>query len=954
MGTDKNIMPIIGLEKSIFGYIIEGRGYNGPSYQFVFCDEDGTETAFEIEGYLILSVYQHYYSVNVSLETQNVIIIDSQNNIITIGGYHVKKKYIQEITSIGDNGLAICAQTITNEDKFGTKPHFFHPVSYLNLKDSPHIIDLKKGIFWNQKYYLFSIMNMHFIVDIENTKFENPDDFTYHLIDEYGNTIYTWNKDNQIKCIWRREDGTFTIFTISNCDKDDYEEYDSDMYDEEQYNKLTLISVNNNYINLTFTDYKKEREEEYIPSDDEILLDGLSISHADYIEWKRGKSISEESYVIKSDELKSLNFKLGYNDYSNIDLYYYGLFCDNDYFIVKQSCGFISFDHKKLLATTNLSNFIPIDRYDCFDPCISECEYRNGIIGLQLKKCIIDDSPEDNSKYDKKIGNYRLYDLYGNCIGELKDDVLETPVNGIGITQSYGVVNTSDFSFIIPPIFKEIVPLNRYILHEENDKITNPIDNDSNSGPKKLMSLSEYWAKKYRIIEDKRLYIVTQEIGYGGRVLHGLFENNKELVPLGDNDIKKISGQYVLIKDTSQSLYKLVFHNGKVLIEGVKDAIVTNVYNVIVHGSSTQIQHSEVAPMLHFSRIYMENGFRVMIEDKCLINDNLMEMTPVLYTNDDIFYSATLINGTKILLSIKKGVIVSNFEGANITNISSVFNHQGTIRRPHSYISHIIKYGDALTDTMRNYINMDLWGHTIHPEMYINYNSEDAILIKCKDKYRMFDKSYIEGDVLHENMSENLTEQTTNSPIIVDDISFIGRYEEFEQNDLVLRIETNDGKCGYYSIAKGWLVQPEKVEIRDIYDNYLIFNQNIISKDGSLRLFNSLLKPVNKIGQISAYYESSQNKYLIIDSDGHVNSELQEIEPNILTSNELDSYHESQIILNVTTKKLQIKTNPNYKKDSFWCPDPNEWTDEDAWDAMTDGMYGTYPGYNWDSEWFGH
>lgn len=31
-----------------------------------------------------------------------------------------------------------------------------------------------------------------------------------------------------------------------------------------------------------------------------------------------------------------------------------------------------------------------------------------------------------------------------------------------------------------------------------------------------------------------------------------------------------------------------------------------------------------------------------------------------------------------------------------------------------------------------------------------------------------------------------------------------------------------------------------------------------------------------------------------------------------------------------------------------------EWTDEDAWDAMTDGQYGDYPGPGWDPEMFGY
>ena len=34
--------------------------------------------------------------------------------------------------------------------------------------------------------------------------------------------------------------------------------------------------------------------------------------------------------------------------------------------------------------------------------------------------------------------------------------------------------------------------------------------------------------------------------------------------------------------------------------------------------------------------------------------------------------------------------------------------------------------------------------------------------------------------------------------------------------------------------------------------------------------------------------------------------------------------------------------------------DGHEWTDEDAWDAMTDGMYGDYPGPGWDPESFGY
>ena len=49
----------------------------------------------------------------------------------------------------------------------------------------------------------------------------------------------------------------------------------------------------------------------------------------------------------------------------------------------------------------------------------------------------------------------------------------------------------------------------------------------------------------------------------------------------------------------------------------------------------------------------------------------------------------------------------------------------------------------------------------------------------------------------------------------------------------------------------------------------------------------------------------------------------------------------------------------NYNYDSgltsdFISDNNDEWTDEDAWDAMTDGMYGDYPGPEWDPEHFGY
>lgn len=53
---------------------------------------------------------------------------------------------------------------------------------------------------------------------------------------------------------------------------------------------------------------------------------------------------------------------------------------------------------------------------------------------------------------------------------------------------------------------------------------------------------------------------------------------------------------------------------------------------------------------------------------------------------------------------------------------------------------------------------------------------------------------------------------------------------------------------------------------------------------------------------------------------------------------------------------MQLEDDDNEEKedDVKYSNDGYEWTDEDAWDAMTDGQYGDYPGSEWDPEMFGY
>lgn len=973
METNKSMMPIIGLKQNCFGYYIINKINKDfqyyDDYQFVFCDEKGEKIEIEIKEHLILAVHEHYYSTDVSIDTKNVIVINSEKSVIPTGGYNLKLKCIQEIHPIGKNGLAICGYSPINEDKFGSCPHFFHPVSYLNYEDSPHILDLQKRLFMEKIFYLFRIGNFHFVVNIANGDDKDPNNFTYHLLDEQGNIEYTWNNHNQIKCIWHREDESFSIFSISECEGECHDWRNWELYDKKLYCKLSLVSIMNNFPDKEYKETEFTFEEK---------LDFLKYT------MQRNKKI-ERVFVIKSDFLKSLDYKLQGDNTEYEDIFYSHLYCDNKYFIVQHSCGYTSFDAEKKLMTIDFSNIIPIDKWDHddynYEPAISNFQYGNGLVGLQLIKSFIGecDPADDRSYHDKKVGDYRLYDVLGNCVGKLEGDIITTPINGVGIPQYCGVIIKKDFSLVIPPIFKEIIPLDRYILEKEikNDTNSDSEENKSNLSVVPFSNRYPFSIVKKEVVEDKKLFIVTQEIGYNGRILQGLFNYETELIPVGNHDIKKVSGKYVLAKDTSHTLYSLYFHNGMVLCEDVVNVDLINLYNIKIHGGSTEIQHSEIVPLLHFSKIYKENGFLIYVDDKCLINDSILEMTPMLYTINDAFYNATLVNGKNILFSIKNGVLVSDEGEMIINSIFSAFNSSESNKshkRKSSDITHIIKYGEELSYKIREKMNRDLWGHSNHPNLHLNYDSKDAVLIKRNDRYRIardnrnddssptievFRKLGASEEKLEDikmKYEEDKKKHAIDPSVIVKGVSFIGNESE-DDLEKVVHVVTNNEEHGYYSLLDGWLVKPQKMVVFDLYDNYLIFNNYIINKRGSITHFNNILEYVNKTGQNSAYFDSSQNKYIIIDSEGQVYENLLQVEPNILASNSLEYYHEYQLTLNISTKELKKIYNSNYKRhddDSFCCPDSNEWTDEDAWDAMTDGQYGDYPGSGWDPEQFGY
>lgn len=74
-------------------------------------------------------------------------------------------------------------------------------------------------------------------------------------------------------------------------------------------------------------------------------------------------------------------------------------------------------------------------------------------------------------------------------------------------------------------------------------------------------------------------------------------------------------------------------------------------------------------------------------------------------------------------------------------------------------------------------------------------------------------------------------------------------------------------------------------------------------------------------------------------------------------SNILDLFHEEEetmLEMSINNESDEDDYYDDYEDDYDDYDSGYEWTDEDSWDAMTDGQYGDYPGSDWDPEMFGY
>lgn len=160
----------------------------------------------------------------------------------------------------------------------------------------------------------------------------------------------------------------------------------------------------------------------------------------------------------------------------------------------------------------------------------------------------------------------------------------------------------------------------------------------------------------------------------------------------------------------------------------------------------------------------------------------------------------------------------------------------------------------------------------------------------------------------------------------------------------------DDNRFGMYSTQRGWLYRLSHVDSVDVYEHlFVIDSKTIISSKGDI--VEGALKEIAKYERAKLFQIDGQERYFVVD------------ENDFYEGKQGTFNNEDVIIFNIKKDQVYIydknKERFYYEytgRDSYvdHCEDYGpQWTDEDSWDAMTDGQYGEYNGSGWNMDMFG-
>lgn len=930
-------LPILGLGKELYGYI------NGENFHV--CNAEGIELPRKYSNYLILGVYSDCYSIYIYKNTTKLLIVD--NNGIIVKNPNQDSPYL-DFKRFNDNTI-VCISDCVYPKGYKENCNVFHPMEYINFQIITRCIKIinNVAIINGERYYLFSMLGLHFFVDLdyENKTVDEVEkynidylDCRYYILDENGDIVKEWKDKESILYLWQRTDGSFSIIGVSVVEE------------EECYNaNLSYFSIPHEYEQNWQCDYDMYKHQK-IWDDENDCSDYPSTTYAEYkiMRFKKMESISFD-YEFYWDfkpkwELEQDNKRIKcYQDYR--------INFDDEHLVFFTDLGFYTFNPNKYNIYKEL-----IDKSDF--TCehykrIIDFQYKNNLIGYYIEDVHEYDNYEyDEVRYDcKKSETYYLCDILGQPIGEILDNIFSPYTNNIGFPEVYGVMNIYTHTFIIPPLYKKILPLERYLEVQSTPPII------SADGSKEPSYLYKDRRGNY-VINDNTFYVVELNDWQNEDIVtKGVYCNEKIHIDLGRKEIERIHDNYFTCREDDNMGISLYYYSGLFICNNVKDTEVFNIYSMKGRSDWRGDYNMNTVLLFTYVKAITANGFFLVIDGKIVYESLLDSIRPVVVSNKEIVFVAKKAKGGTGLLSYRNKILTELFWCENLHDVItlSTYNDRSykifdTSNR-YDDESILYKCGNKFSELQNKYIK-----EHIHQEFFDeNHRQKELYLsnIRIRTNKRLIDgkcqvRSFLIGrypkDIF--GLYTNTEIQQLSNEIDIKDFEKLYIYGHYEigEKGAILLLHYDDNTYALYDTTEGFIIKyEEKSFLLKLGDSYIFGDGRIANKSGIIIYDEGPLELIDSIDdKAAAFYVPSRDQYIIVDGYGYIRDDLTLIEDGKYIWPNHEKCIE-QYILNVPNRKLDHKvikelsqtTQDDYNEKHYsYCP---EWTIEDSWDAMTDG-----------------
>lgn len=176
---------------------------------------------------------------------------------------------------------------------------------------------------------------------------------------------------------------------------------------------------------------------------------------------------------------------------------------------------------------------------------------------------------------------------------------------------------------------------------------------------------------------------------------------------------------------------------------------------------------------------------------------------------------------------------------------------------------------------------------------------------------------------------------------------------DWHPHDCIIRFQNRDKKSfALFSLKRGYIWGPF------IYQSIEEYHRGVIIDEKYVIEYSGYVKDIFGYERIEGKYvfddirhdvfikKESNSCYILLDAYCLMpQMEMVELKSNDEVHNNIFELELGKITFTFNANTKELTVDDSSERD--------DWTDEDAWDAMTDGAYGDYPGPGWDPEHLG-